>query len=196
MACARRGRALTAGVRRCVHVNCFVLTKHRPPATLARVTIDRAIERIQLCYPQVYYACHTRHDRARSTAAHLSARDAEILVHLSTTEPMTLSELAAHMDLSRSTLSEALTKLQELGYVDKARHAARDRRHIGLMLTKKGISAVRAGSVLEARRLRAVLSMLSKADLAMAIGGLETLARACGPAIAARRHRPVHAADT
>jgi DNA-binding MarR family transcriptional regulator len=155
---------------------------------LARVTIDGAIERIQFSYPQIYYACHTRHDRARSTAAHLSARDSEILVHLNTTKPMTLSELAAHMDLSRSTLSEALTKLQALGFVDKAPHAARDRRHIGLMLTRTGISAVRAGSVLEARRLRAVLSTLSKADLTRVIGGLETLARACGPAIAAKRH--------
>ena len=168
---------------------CFVLTKHHPPGRLAAVTIDGAIERIQFCYPQVYYACHTRHDRARSTSVHLSARDSEILVHLNTTQPMTLSQLAAHMDLSRSTLSEALTKLQALGYVDKAPHAALDRRHIGLMLTKKGISAVRAGSVLEARRLRAVLSTLSKADLTKVIGGLETLARACGPAIAAKRRK-------
>ena len=42
------------------------------------MTLDQAIERIQFCYPQVYYACHTRHVRARSTAAHLSMRDSEI----------------------------------------------------------------------------------------------------------------------
>jgi MarR family transcriptional regulator, organic hydroperoxide resistance regulator len=170
-------------------ITCFVLTKYPALGRLAAVTIADAISRIQFCYPQIYYACHTRHDRARSTGAHLSARDSEILVHLNTATPLTLSELAGHMDLSRSTLSEALTRLQALGYVVKAAHASRDRRHVGLMLTKKGIAAVHAGSVLEARRLRAVLSTLSKADVAAVITGLETLARACGPAIAAKRHK-------
>lgn len=143
------------------------------------MTLDRAIERIQFCYPQVYFACHTRHDRARSTATRLSGRDSEILVHLDRKTPLTLSELAAHMDLSRSTLSEALTKLEAFGYVVKAPHAARDRRHIGLVLTQKGVAAVRASSVLDARRLRAALERLSRTDQANAVAGLELLARAC-----------------
>lgn len=151
------------------------------------MTIDRAIERIQFCYPQVYYACHTRHDRARSSEKRLSARDSQILVHLDGHAGLTLSDLAAHMDLSRSTLSEALTKLERFGYVAKAAHAARDRRHIGLTLTRKGAAAVRAGSVLEARRLRAVLSTVSARQLDAVVAGLETLARACRPAAGARR---------
>lgn len=153
------------------------------------MTLDRAIERIQFCYPQVYFACHTRHDRARSTASHLSARDSEILVHLDRRLPLTLSELAAHMDLARSTLSEAVKKLEALGYIGKAPHAARDRRHVSLVLTKKGVDAVRANSVLESRRLRAVLSMLSKRDQAAAVGGLELLARACRAATLANQER-------
>jgi DNA-binding MarR family transcriptional regulator len=155
---------------------------------LAAVTIDRAIDRIQFCYPQVYFTCHTRHDRARSSETRVSTRDAQILVHLDG-PALTLSDLAAHMDLSRSTLSEALTRLERLGYVAKAPHAARDRRHIGLSLTRKGAAAVRAGSVLEGRRLRAVLSTLSTSQLDVVITGLETLARACAPASVARRHR-------
>jgi DNA-binding transcriptional ArsR family regulator len=105
---------------------------------LAAVTIDRAIERIQVCYPQVYYACHTRHDRARSNETRLSARDSQILVHLDGHAALTLSDLAAHMDLSRSTLSEALTKLERLGYVVKAPHAARDRRHMACRSRERG----------------------------------------------------------
>ena len=143
------------------------------------MTLNRAIERIQFCYPQVYYACHTRHDRARSSEARLSGRDSEILVHLDRRAPLTLSELAAHMDLSRSTLSEALTKLEAFGYVVKAPHAERDRRHIGLVLTRKGVAAVRASSVLDAKRLRAALTRLSAADQSAAVAGLELLARAC-----------------
>lgn len=143
------------------------------------MTLDRAIERIQFCYPQVYFACHTRHDRARSTEARLSGRDSEILVHLDRSAPLTLSELAAHMDLSRSTLSEALTKLEAFGYVVKAPHAARDRRHVGLVLTQKGVAAVRASSVLDPKRLRGALARLSAKDQAAAVAGLELLARAC-----------------
>jgi DNA-binding MarR family transcriptional regulator len=152
------------------------------------VTLAQAIERIQFCYPQVYYACHTRHDRARSTPAHLSARDSEILVHLDRRTPLTLSTLAAHMDLSRSTLSEALSKLESFGYVAKHRDSDRDRRRVGLVLTPKGVEAVRANSVLEAGRLRAALASLSAADRAAAVGGLELLARACRPRFNTVRH--------
>lgn len=143
------------------------------------MTLDHAIERIQFCYPQIYYACHTRHVRARSNATHLSTRDSAILVHLDRTLPFTLTELAAHMDLSRSTLSEAVTKLEAFGYVEKAQRAGTDRRQVAIVLTKKGVEAVRRTSVLEARRLQAVLAKLSRSDVAAVIGGLETLARAC-----------------
>ena len=143
------------------------------------MTIQHAIERVQFCYPQVYYACHTRHDRARSTPAHLSARDSEILVHLDRRTPLTLTELAQHMDLSRSTLSEALSKLAEYGYVAKAPRDGRDRRHIGIVLTRKGVDAVRASSVLESKRLQHALSSLTAGDLGTVVAGLELLARAC-----------------
>ena len=149
------------------------------------MTIQHAIERIQFCYPQVYYACHTRHVRARSSASHLSTRDSEILVHLDRKTPLTLTELASHMDLSRSTLSEAVSKLETYGYVAKAPRDRRDRRQIGIVLTKKGVDAVRQASVLEARRLRGVLAHLSAADLSAVIGGLETFALACRQATAA-----------
>ena len=144
------------------------------------MTFERAIERIQFCYPQVYYACHTRHGRARSTTGRLSARDSTILVHLDRRTPTTLSELARHLDLSPSTLSEAVAKLDALGYVVKARPGTGgDRRRVGLILSAKGAAAVRASSVLEARRLRAVLARLSPADRSAAVAGLELLARAC-----------------
>lgn len=150
------------------------------------MTVDHAIERIQFCYPQVYYACHTRHARARSDESHLSTRDSEILVHLDTTTPLTLSELAAHMDLSRSTLSEAVSRLEAFGYVEKAARG-RDRRQVAIVLTRKGVDAVRRTSVLESKRLRAVLAQLSKSERAAIIGGLETLARACRRAVHSKR---------
>jgi hypothetical protein len=28
---------------------------------MTHVTVDHAVERVQFAYPQIYYACHTRH---------------------------------------------------------------------------------------------------------------------------------------
>jgi DNA-binding MarR family transcriptional regulator len=156
------------------------------------VTTDQAIERIQFCYPQIYYACHTRHARKRSSTAQLSARDSQLLVHLDRTAPMTLTTLARHMDLSASTLSEAVSKLEALGYLTKAVRQGTDRRRVGLLLTAKGVGAVRATSVLEPDRLRAVLGRLSKRDVALVIGGLSRFAEACRPVLAGKRDSGEH----
>ena len=144
------------------------------------MTIDQAIERVQFAYPQVYYACHTRHMRRRSNAFRLSTRDSEILVHLDRETPLTLSLLARHMDLARSTLSEAVTGLESLGYVTKSTPDG-DRRRVGLVLTPKGVAAVRGSSVLEAWRLRTVFRRLSEPERDAVVNGLDLLARASRP---------------
>jgi DNA-binding MarR family transcriptional regulator len=144
---------------------------------MTHVTVDHAVERVQFAYPQIYYACHTRHERRRSTDEHLSMRDSEILVHLDRRVPLTLGALAAHMDLAASTLSEAISHLETHGYVLKTQ--ARDRRRVALLLTPRGVAAVRATSVLEASRLRAILLRLSARDRVRAIDGLALLAGAC-----------------
>jgi DNA-binding MarR family transcriptional regulator len=153
------------------------------------VTIDEAVERVQFWYPQIYYACHTRHERRRSSAFHLSTRDSELLVHLDRSRPTSLSALAQHMDLARSTVSEAISRLEAHGYVSKAHRHDRDRRQIDLVLTARGVEAVRAASVLEAGRLRAVLAALPVRDLATVIAGLGHFAAACREAPARRRRR-------
>jgi DNA-binding MarR family transcriptional regulator len=152
------------------------------------VTLDDAVLRVQVAYPQVYHACHTRHVRRRSSPVHLSPRDSEVLVHLDRREPMTLSTLARHMDLAASTLSEAVSTLETLGYVTKSAPAAGDRRRIGLVLSAKGVDAIRASSVLEAGRLRAAFGRLSAPDRAAVVHGLELLATASRP-VARRKGR-------
>jgi len=145
------------------------------------VTTDNAITAIQFAYPQIYYACHTRHQRKRSTAQRVSWRDSELLVHLDTREAVTPTELANHMALAASTVSETISKLERLGYVAKARGHVADRRRVGLVLTPKGVDVVRASSVLEPALLRAALARLSPRDLTRAVNGIATLARACRP---------------
>jgi DNA-binding MarR family transcriptional regulator len=148
------------------------------------VTIDDAIDQVQFAYPQIYYACHTRHGRRRSNGFRLSDRDSALLVHVDRDGGTTVSSLSSHLGLSRSTVSEALSMLDRLGYVRKATGAGDDGRRVAVTLTPAGVEAVRATSVLEPRRLRAVLRRMSPKDRARAIDGLARLARACrsGPA--------------
>ena len=143
------------------------------------MTLDTTIERVQFAYPQIYYACHTRHERRRSDAVQLSMRDSEMLVHLDRATPTTVSALARHMDLARSTVSEAMTALERHGYVVKRPLGDRDRRHVGLVLTDKAVAAVRATSVLETARLRTVLLRLPPREREVVADALTRFARAC-----------------
>ena len=146
------------------------------------MTIDQAVQTVQLTYPQVYYACHTRHQRKRSTEHALSARDSAILAHCSADTPILPAKLAKHLSIARSTLSEAMKKLTQTGYVRRMPAVDGDGRHSGILLTAQGLRAIRDTSVLESERLAAVLEEASPADRATIIAGLTKLAEAC------RRH--------
>lgn len=157
----------------------FVLTNAIGQFYLGPMNLDEAVETVQLTYPQVYYVCHTRHQRKRSTAHRLSARDAAILAHCSAEVPIIPARLATHLSVARSTLSEALKKLDSSGYIQRVAAIHGDRRLSGVMLTPKGLQAVRETSVLESKRLESVLRLASPPELAVISKGLLKLAEVC-----------------
>jgi MarR family transcriptional regulator, organic hydroperoxide resistance regulator len=136
-----------------------------------------AVELVQRCYPQIYLACHKRHIRASSTAYRLSARDSSILVHLHETVPVTPTELAAHLSVRGSTLSAAIRRLEQLGYLQRKR-MPRDRRTVALTLTPQGAKAMAETSVLDSERVGAVLAKLNRNERKRALEGLALLAKA------------------
>lgn len=73
-------------------------------------------------------------------------------------------------------MSEALKCLIDKGYVHLG--SANDKRSHQLILTEAGQKAMSEGSVLEADRLSALLSVLSESELSKALEGLELLAAA------------------
>jgi DNA-binding MarR family transcriptional regulator len=145
------------------------------------MSLERTLQIVQMAYPRIYLACHTRHQRKRSTSFHLSARDASILAHLDTQLPTPPARLASHLNVARSTMSEALTKLTALGYTRQTARTAESGRRggIGVLLTARGAAAIRETSVLEAPRLRAVLKRLTPTELRAVERGLGALAGAC-----------------
>jgi MarR family transcriptional regulator, organic hydroperoxide resistance regulator len=128
-------------------------------------------------YPRIYFACHTRHVRDSLTGKSLSAHQVSILDHLSPNEPASLAELAAHMGVTASTMSLAVDRLEDEGYVERARDRE-DARRLRLLLTNKGQRIREAHSVLDAEKVEVMLAHLTAAERVDAIRGLELLARA------------------
>jgi DNA-binding MarR family transcriptional regulator len=128
-------------------------------------------------YPQIYLACHVDHVRATSTKWQLSARDSSILSHLDMLVPTSPRQLAKHLAVQPSTLSAAIARLEELGYV-AVKAASRDKRRRELTLTARGAEAMAETSVLDRKRVADLLRKLPPADRAAAVHGLSLLARA------------------
>ena len=140
---------------------------------MGRMRLERAIRVVQVTYPQVYLACHTRHQRKRSTEHRLSARDSSILAHLDDVTPTAPAQLAKHLGIARSTMSEALKRLVALGFVGRADRSA------AVVLREKGQRAISDTSVLETARLHAVLAAVPARDRAVICRGMQLLADAC-----------------
>lgn len=138
---------------------------------------DDDVFEVQRLYPQIYIACHTHHVRAVSTKYRISSQDASILVHLDRETGTSPRDLATHLGVAPSTLSAALARLAELGYLTNE-PAAADRRKHEIRLTTRGAEAISSTSVLNAERVRALLAELKPDERKAAIRGLKLLAQA------------------
>ena len=138
---------------------------------------NRDVAAVPRHYPQIYLACHTRHQRRRSSETALTPQESSLLAHLSEDEPVRAARLARHLGVVASTLSAAIKRLTALGYIARAKDA-RDGRAAALRLSRQGARAMQAGSVLETRRVAAMLAGLAPSDRARALDGLALLAMA------------------
>jgi DNA-binding MarR family transcriptional regulator len=149
------------------------------------VVVDNDVLEVQKLYPRIYTACHTEHNKAASSENGLSWRDDSILAHLSDDSLASASKLARHLNVTRATLSEAITNLMDLGYVESKTDPDDERRKL-LLLTKKGIQALSNSSVLDYKKVKLALDKLSKEDRRKVIEGLSLLA---GATLSARSGR-------
>jgi DNA-binding MarR family transcriptional regulator len=138
---------------------------------------DDDVYEVQRLYPQIYVACHTDHIRAVSTKWRVSSQDASILVHLDREFGLSPRVLAGHLGVAASTLSAALTRLATLGYLTTTPNK-KDRRQREVRLTARGAEAIASTSVLDRRRVQALLATLNPEEKQQALHGLALLARA------------------
>ena len=138
---------------------------------------DDDVYEVQRLYPQIFVACHVDHVRAVSTRWRVSSQDASILVHLDREFGLSPRALAGHLGVAPSTLSAALARLAKLGYLT-SKPNEKDRRRRELRLTSRGAEAISATSVLDAERVRSLLSNLKPDETKAALRGLALLAQA------------------
>lgn len=143
------------------------------------------VERVLELYPRIFHACHSRHVRDPKTREAVSANQARVLDHLDDAEPTSLMGLARHMGVSASTMSLTVDRLERRGYVTRSRDSA-DRRVVNLRLTAAGVRLRDAQSVLDPKRVKAMILRLSPGDREDAVRGLALLARAAGDEMHAR----------
>lgn len=132
---------------------------------------------VLLAYPKIYHACHREHPRARTNPNRISARDSWILGHLDLSHPTSPTLLARHLSLGASTVSEAVQRLERLGYLTRKKHAG-DQRRTELYLSARGAEAMKGTSVLDAGRVERLLAQLTGPERAKAVAGLSLLAKA------------------
>ncbi len=137
---------------------------------------NEQIRRLQDAYPAIFLACHRRHLREDDGGNALTERQSGILDHLHATRPMTLSQLAEHIGVSRSTMSIAVARLVDRGYIHRT-HGERDARSIELTLTPAGARVKEENSILEPLLVREIFKLMSPAELESSLKGVETLAK-------------------
>jgi DNA-binding MarR family transcriptional regulator len=150
------------------------------------MALYREIDSFLAWYPQIYFACHRRHVHDEKTGKTLSLKQASILDHLHHTEPIHLHSLAKHMRVTPSTMSLAVDRLEQAGFLVRVRDR-RDARRIELRLTAAGNRLKQQQKLLDPELVGELLKRLKGRARAQALHGLELLAGAATETIASRR---------
>ncbi|MBI2686669.1 MAG: winged helix-turn-helix transcriptional regulator [Acidobacteria bacterium] len=146
-------------------------------ASTLGIVLANNVALIQACFPEIYFACHTRHADPGENCG-LTPRDGTLLAHIAGLDGIEPAGLARHLGRAKSTLSPALKKLESLGFIELRRPHNDGRRRL-LRITPAGRDCVSRTSVLETDRLSTILSTLTMADQHAAVQGLQLLAAAC-----------------
>jgi MarR family transcriptional regulator, organic hydroperoxide resistance regulator len=146
--------------------------------------IRAAVETVLECYPAIFFACHRTHVRDKNTKRALSSHQAAVLDHLDAVEPTHLHELAAHLDVTPSSMSLMIDRLERSGFVRRSRDSV-DARRINLRLTGAGARIKDQQKILDPSLVEAMLRLLPTGEREAALHGLRLLAQAAGELLAA-----------
>jgi DNA-binding MarR family transcriptional regulator len=138
--------------------------------------LDSQSRRLLDAYPAIFLACHRRHVRDDETGKSITEHQASVLDHLHPARAVTLSKLAEHMGVSRSTMSITVSRLVRSGYILRNRDK-NDGRCVGLLLTAAGMRVKEENTVLDPELIKKMFRLAPARELETALRGIECLAK-------------------
>jgi DNA-binding MarR family transcriptional regulator len=138
-------------------------------------------------FPAIYLRFHRRDDRG----AVLSGASRAVLQHLTLTGPLTVGELAQHLDRAQSVVSDIVAGLEEKGLLERMPDPA-DRRRRLVWLAPDGLRLLeRDRDILSVELLESAVGAMAPDDRAALLKSVEALLRADENAYA-RASLPTH----
>ena len=138
--------------------------------------LDSRIRRLLDAYPAIFLACHRQHVREDEAGKAVTEHQASVLQHLHATRPTTLSKLAEHLGVGRSTMSITVARLVRGGYITRDRDKS-DGRCVGLTLTPDGARVKEQNTILEPELVREMFRTMRAGELETALQGIECIAK-------------------
>jgi len=138
--------------------------------------LDPGIRRLLDAYPAIFLACHRQHVREDEAGRSITEHQASVLDHLHPTRATTVSKLAEHMGVGRSTMSITVKRLVRAGHIISSRSKS-DRRCVGLTLTATGVRVKEQNTILDPEQVRQMFRLMSAKELETALQGIEYLAK-------------------
>jgi MarR family transcriptional regulator, organic hydroperoxide resistance regulator len=126
--------------------------------------LDSQVRRLQEAYPAIFLACHRQHIRSDDSGKSMTEHQASVLDHLDARQPVTLSKLAEHLGVSRSTMSITVSRLVRGGYIMR-RKSTLDARSVALTLTRAGMRVKNENAVLHPELVRAIFRRMQRRKL-------------------------------
>jgi DNA-binding MarR family transcriptional regulator len=130
-----------------------------------------AAERFEGLYRRIWGALNRPDD------PDLSQHARQLLHHVPVDGAVSLTSLAEHLALPKSTASVLVKELARRGFVHRARDSE-DERRLAIALTDQGRARLTADTVLDPQPLAAALARLTPAARTALLDGLEQLAEA------------------
>jgi DNA-binding MarR family transcriptional regulator len=126
-------------------------------------------------FPSVYLRFCRRHDR-RDTR--LTPQMDGVLHHLAMSGPLTVGEMARHLDRAQSVVSEIVDGLERKGLLERMRDA-RDRRRTLVWLTDRARDLlIQRSQVLDPARVARAMRALGESERKALIEGMRALVHA------------------
>ena len=136
-------------------------------------------------FPELYLRFHRRHRRGPRPTAQSMA----VLNHLALAGPLTITELARHLERAQSVVTEIVDQLARKDWLERMPDARDRRRHL-VWLTEAGIALLdEERQVLSLERLTHAMSKLSVRDREALLSATRKLAEAAGSTDSPRRKR-------